>query len=244
MNKILDIKIEFEKPKISNIISNVIQNNQRGYVNTINSNLLVNAYKNKDYKRILKKSSFNICDGSVLATTLNVINKTHYDAYPGPDFFMDIIRERKYTHLFLGSTQETLNNLKNNLVDIDSNIESAQFIVLPFLKVNKFEYVTIGGLINETSPDFIWVSLGAPKQEEFASILIRYINRGLIVSVGAAFEFYSRNSIVARSPIIFQKLRLEWLYRLYKQPKKTFKRLKNELFYMPIILMKELIKKG
>ena len=92
------------------------------------------------------------------------------------------------------------------------------------------------------SPDFIWVSLGAPKQEEFSSLLVKHINHGLIVSVGAAFDFYSNLSKVKRAPIYIQTLRLEWLYRLYKQPKKTFKRLKNEFFYMPIILIKELIK--
>ena len=35
------------------------------------------------------------------------------------------------------------------------------------------------------------MSLGAPKQEIFSSILIERLDRGIVVAVGAAFEFYS-----------------------------------------------------
>ena len=240
--KVLDIEIEFERENISNKISNLIQNRTKGYVNTINANLLVTAYKKQDYKEILQKSSFNICDGSVLVSALNKINKTNYNSYPGPDFFIDRISEKKYKHTFLGSTKEVLRNLKEELIKIDSSIEKAIFIEVPFINVNEFDYCAIGNTINDTSSDFIWVSLGAPKQEEFSSLLVKHINHGLIVSVGAAFDFYSNLSKVKRAPIYIQTLRLEWLYRLYKQPIKTFKRLKNEFFYMPIILIKELMK--
>ena len=221
MNKILDIEIEFEKYNIEKIINNC----QKGYINTINANLLVTAFKNYKYKQILQKSILNICDGSVLALSLNLINKTHYNSYPGPDFFIDKIKEKKYKHAFLGSTTEVLNNLKIQLTKIDSNIQNAQFIELPFLKVNEFDYNFIGKMINQTSPDFIWVSLGAPKQEKFSSVLVKHINRGLIVSVGAAFDFYSGLSNINRCPKILRDLKLEWLYRVIKQPSKTLKRL-------------------
>ena len=45
--KILDIEIEFERDNISNKISNLIQNRTKGYINTINANFLVNAYKKR-----------------------------------------------------------------------------------------------------------------------------------------------------------------------------------------------------
>ena len=243
MNKILDIEIEFKRNNIEKFITNSINKCQKGYINTINANLLVSAFKNYEYKQILKNSVLNICDGSVLALTLSLINKTQYVAYPGPDFFMDKIKEKKYTHTFLGSTKGVLDNLKIKLIKIDSNIQNAQFIELPYLKVNEFDYNVIGEMINKTSTDFIWVSLGAPKQEKFSSVLVKHINRGLIVSVGAAFDFHSALSHINRCPKILRDLKLEWLYRVFKQPSKTLKRLKNELIYMPIIIVKEILKK-
>lgn len=243
MSKILNISIELERKNIVKIIDDSYNNNNRGYINTINANILVTAFKNYEYKQILRKSNLNICDGSVLASTLNIINKTQYSSYPGPDFFIDKIKEKKYNHTFLGSTKEVLNNLKIQLTKIDPNIQNAQFIELPFLKVNEFDYNVIGDMINQTSSDFIWVSLGAPKQEEFSSVLVKHINRGLIVSVGAAFDFYSGLSHMNRCPKILRNLKLEWLYRVFKQPTKTLKRLKAELIYMPIIILREILKK-
>ena len=243
MNKILDIEIEFKKNNIEKFINNSFNKCQKGYINTINANILVTAFKNYEYKQILRKSNLNICDGSVLASTLNIINKTQYSSYPGPDFFIDKIKEKKYNHTFLGSSKEVLNNLKIQLTKLDSNIQNAQFIELPFLKVNEFDYNVIGNMINQTSSDFIWVSLGAPKQEEFSSVLVKHINRGLIVSVGAAFDFYSGLGHINRSPKILRHLKLEWLYRVFKQPTKTLKRLKAELIYMPIIILREILKK-
>ena len=242
MNKILDIEISFDRKEIIDTIDRYINHHHKGYIVTINSNIMVNAYKNDDYKSILNNSSFNICDGSVLATALNIINGTKYNSYPGPDFFMDRIKEKKYKHAFLGSTKEVLNGLKTPLAQVDECLSDSLFIELPFLNVNDYDYYTIGNVIQENAPDFIWVSLGAPKQEEFSALLIKHITKGLIVPVGAAFEFYSNNSKVGRSPGILRKFRLEWFFRLYKQPLKTFKRLKNEFFYMPIILFKEIVK--
>jgi len=178
-----------------------------------------------------------------LVSIINLLNRTRFSSYPGPDFFIDKIKEKKYKHTFLGSTKEVLDNLKIQLTKIDSNIQNAQFIELPFLKVNEFDYNVIGKMINQTSSDFIWVSLGAPKQEKFSSILVKHINRGLIVSVGAAFDFHSGLSHVKRSPKILRNLKLEWLYRVFEQPSKTLKRLKDELIYMPIIIVKEILKK-
>jgi N-acetylglucosaminyldiphosphoundecaprenol N-acetyl-beta-D-mannosaminyltransferase len=242
MKKILDIDIEFNRDTILSMSNHLINNKQKGYIFTINSNLLVNAYKRNGYREILKNSTINICDGSLLTATLNVLNREKNISYPGPDFFIDRIKEKRFKHLFLGSTQEVLENLKSQLVLIDTSIENSKFVELPFHNVDDFDYAAIGNDINQSAPDFIWVSLGAPKQEEFSSILIKHINQGLIVSVGAAFDFYSGLDHIKRSPLFLRKLNLEWLWRVYKQPSKTLKRLKAELFYMPIILFKAILR--
>ena len=73
--------------------------------------------------------------------------------------------------------------------------------------------------------------------------LQKHIDKGFLVSVGAAFDFYSGLGHINRSPKILRHLKLEWLYRVFKQPTKTLKRLKAEVLYMPIIILREIIKK-
>ena len=102
-----------------------------------------------------------------------------------------------------------------------------QFVTLPFKKVQDFDYQEIANNINENNPDIIWVSLGAPKQEEFMSKLLPYINRGVMFGFGAIFNFYSMNTTEKRAPKIFLKLHIEWIYRIFNNPKKQLPKIKK-----------------
>jgi exopolysaccharide biosynthesis WecB/TagA/CpsF family protein len=104
----------------------------------------------------------------------------------------------------------------------------------------EFDFKSISEDINKRSPDIIWVSLGAPKQEVFSSILVKYLEKGIIINVGAAFGFYSGLKQYKRAPMIFRKLSLEWLWRLLHFDKKTALRLFKEITIMPKIIIKEL----
>jgi N-acetylglucosaminyldiphosphoundecaprenol N-acetyl-beta-D-mannosaminyltransferase len=236
------VPIIFDKIKIHDKVNQVIAENNKAVIFTINSNIIVNTYLNPYYLETIRNSYFNICDGSVLANAISFIHKNKVHSYPGPDFFIDIISMKKYTHAFIGSSKETLEGLKLELKKYDPKINNYLFLELPFTSVEKFNYDEISNKINNINPDFIWISLGAPKQELFSNNLIDRINRGNLIAVGAAFDFYSGNS-TSRCPKIIRKIYLEWLFRLIKQPEKTFNRLKKELLYMPIILVKEYFKK-
>ena len=75
--------------------------------------------------------------------------------------------------------------------------------------------------INATNPDFVWVALGAPRQEEFC-----YRNegkiRGLMIGVGGAFNVVS--GVIDEAPRWVQDIGMEWFYRLMKEPRRLYKR--------------------
>ena len=75
--------------------------------------------------------------------------------------------------------------------------------------------------INETKPDFVWVGLGAPKQEKWMYEHKNKVN-ALMIGVGAAFDYLAGN--IQRAPMWMQKLNLEWLYRLIQDPVRLFSR--------------------
>ena len=75
--------------------------------------------------------------------------------------------------------------------------------------------------MNASGADYIWIGLGAPKQERFMFRNAKYA-KGLMLGVGAAFDFHSGH--VRRAPESFQRLGLEWLYRLLQDPKRLWKR--------------------
>ena len=91
----------------------------------------------------------------------------------------------------------------------------------PFRPLTKEEDENIIRMINETNADFVWIGLGAPKQERWMADHKGKI-KGLMVGVGAAFDYEAGN--IDRAPMWMQKANLEWLYRLLQEPKRLFKR--------------------
>jgi len=241
MDKYFDVNIEFNKKRVDDIIEKIIIERKSGYVCSVNANIVSIANKDEKYKKIINKSLVNICDGSILAKYISIIYKGRYYSYVGADLFIEYIKNKKYRYLFLGNTEEVLSSLKLNLKNDfgKQTVQNSKFMPLPISSVDKFDYQNIANEINIFNPDIIWVSLGAPKQEEFMYNILPYIKCGVMFGFGAILNFYSGLEKYKRAPDIFLKYRLEWLYRLKQEPHKTYKRLKNEFLQMIILGLKE-----
>ena len=92
----------------------------------------------------------------------------------------------------------------------------------PFRELTEEENECIVNEINKCSPDFVWVGLGAPKQDIWMYNNRDKLSNVKMMGVGAAFNFFA--GTVKRAPKIYQKLGIEWFYRLIKEPKHLWKR--------------------
>jgi len=240
MKKYFQIKLEFNRETIHQTIHQTVSENQKGYVCAINSNNFVVGYKNKIHEQVLNNSLINICDGSVMALILSIIHRKRLNPYPGPDLFINLLKQKKASHLFLGSTTTVLKGLGNNLPNIIHKDSTMFFQSLPYREVDSFDYKNIANLINSLNVDIIWVSLGAPKQEQFMSKLLPYINRGVLIGVGAAFLFYSGISTYSRAPLLFRKMKMESIYRILQSPRIMLKRVLPQIPTLFILIFKEI----
>ena len=102
----------------------------------------------------------------------------------------------------------------------------------------RFDYKEIAEVIEEDKADIIWVALGAPKQEIFMSKLKPYLKHGVMIAVGAAFKFYSGID-VKRAPEWMVKNHLEFVYRIFCEPKKQLKRCGWIVITLPMLLISE-----
>ncbi|MDL2277339.1 WecB/TagA/CpsF family glycosyltransferase [Parabacteroides sp. OttesenSCG-928-G07] len=235
-----NILLEFDKTIVNETIENTVRNSQKGYVCAIESNNLTIANKNEEFRKIINNALVNICDGSNITWFLSKIHKQPYKSYVGNDIFLHFIAQKKYRHYFLGNTPDILHNLRENLFKIDPQISQMQFIGLPFRGVEKFDYPSIADSINKDKPDLIWVSLGAPKQEIFMSMLCPYIQKGVLFGVGAAFNFNAKVGPVKRAPKWMRNLRMEWVYRAFEEPQKNIPRYWGFLKLLPKLLINEI----
>lgn len=107
----------------------------------------------------------------------------------------------------------------------------------PFRPLTKEEDRNVVQSINDANADFLWVGLGAPKQEIWMAAHEGRVH-SVMLGVGAGFDFHA--GTVKRAPIWMQKCGLEWFYRLMQDPKRLWKRyfITNAKFLWFLIMRK------
>lgn len=238
MNKYFNIYLEFDRLKVDYAVREAIEQKGKGYVCVVDGNVLATATKNSDYKNIVNGALVNLCDGSSIALLAGTIHKKKLKTYTGPEFFSNFVKE-DVNQFFIGNTKDNLERLKIKFSILGYDMNRFKFEPLPFENVDNFNYIQIAERINKFSPDIIWVSLGAPKQEIFISKLYPYIHSGILVAIGAAFNLFLGDTFNKRAPAIIRNLHLEWLYRVMQEPKRVGKRALNYFLLLPHLISEE-----
>ena len=193
------------------------------YICVSNVHTTVMAHDRIDYHKVQANSLLSIPDGK----PLSVIGKRKYpemERVTGPDLMREVFRiskDKNIRHFFYGTKQENLDALLAKLkIDYPwlNVVGSEPSVFRPMSAAEENELVK---RINEAKPDFVWVALGAPRQEEFCYRNEGKIN-GLMIGVGGAFNVIS--GIVDEAPRWMQDISMEWFYRFLKEPRRLFKR--------------------
>lgn len=238
MQTYFNIRYEFDSATVWQRIEQQIKEEKANYICVADGVILSTANRKPDYLKVVNGGMFSICDSSYVPLYLKWIYGKSYEQYCGSQIFMDIVKSCKYRMIFMGTSQTILNGLRANLMKVNPDVANMQFIELPFRKVEDFDYKEIAKVIEEDKAEIIWVALGAPKQEVFMSKLKPYLKRGVMIAVGAAFKFYSGID-VKRAPEWVVKNHLEFVYRIFCEPKKQLKRCGWIVITLPKLLISE-----
>lgn len=151
----------------------------------------------------------------------------------GPDL-MEIVcdtgRTTGLTHYFYGGHESVAEQLKQRLTTRFPGLAIVGTFTPPFRELEAAELSAFHADIAEKKPDIIWVGLSTPKQEKFMAAHATTLDCGLLIGVGAAFDFLSGR--VPQAPRWMQRSGLEWLHRLGTEPRRLWKRylLHNPMF--------------
>ena len=188
------------------------------YICISNVHTTVMAHRDEVYRKVQNSGAMALPDGKPLSIVSKWRGYTDAKRVPGPDLMIRIFEESKdkeYQHYFFGSTEKTLCELKKKLKEKYPYLKIAGMYSPPFREMTEEEDTAIINAINAVSPDFIWVALGAPKQERWM-YQHRFKVNGLMLGVGAAFDFSAET--VKRAPKWMQEICLEWFYRILQDP--------------------------
>lgn len=208
--------IEFTKKHIKNLSGE--------YICVSNVHTTVMSYDDQGYCAVQNGGIMAIPDGGPLSSVGRKRGFSNMKRTTGPDYMKEILKisaEEGFRHYFYGSTERTLNKLSKILEKRYPNVQVVGMYSPPFRPLTKEEDEEVIRMINESQADFVWIGLGAPKQERWMADHKGKVS-GLMVGVGAAFDYEAGN--IERAPMWMQKANLEWLYRLLQEPKRLFKR--------------------
>ena len=190
MNTYFNINYEFDRQTIWKQIDEQLQKEGARYICVADGNILQMVHKDLEYRKIVNESLFSICDSSWVPVFLKRLYGVEYQQYCGSQIFEDLTDRKQYRQFFIGTSQQILDGLRKELSKKDPSVSNMTFFAPPFCKVEDFDYPAIAKMINEDNPDIVWVALGAPKQENFMHRLQPHLKRGVMIGVGAVFNFY------------------------------------------------------
>lgn len=194
------------------------------YITFANTHSVVMAAESRRFLKVQEAAAMVFADGWPVAKYQKRKGFTEAKRVAGPDFMAEIFKrsvKKGYSHYFYGSSKETLVALQANLEERYPGIKIAGMYSPPYGKRAGEEWQEDLERINASGADFIWVGLGAPKQELF---MYRQKGKacGLMLGVGAGFDFHART--LKRAPLWMQRCGLEWLHRLIQEPGRLLKR--------------------
>lgn len=200
---------------------NLAENKQAAYVCVSNVRAVYIGNHNSDYGKVLNQSFLTVPDGKPIEWLSRLAGIRRLKRTSGPDLFNLICQRTEnsvYTHFFYGSTSEVIERMKKNLRARWPGLKIAGAVAPPHGTAEELVNEDLIGQINSIRPSFVWVGLGAPKQEQFMDLIIKHVHSSILIGVGLVFDYQA--GTVKRAPLWMQRTGLEWLYRDLQQPRR------------------------
>ncbi|MCX6720718.1 MAG: WecB/TagA/CpsF family glycosyltransferase [Candidatus Staskawiczbacteria bacterium] len=200
---------------------------------------IVEAERHKDFKYVISNANMWVPDGISLVWLAKLKRFDIKERVSGADLmkeFFQVANRDGLSSYFYGDTDETLGALNIELLKKYPNLKIAGSYSPPFRKLTEKEDEEIIQKINQAKPDVLWVALGLPKQERWIFEHREKLNVPVVIGVGAAFKFLGGK--VKRAPTWVGRCGFEWLWRLLKEPKVTWKRVFIDMPYFMWLVVK------
>ena len=192
------------------------------YLCVSNVHTTVTAWEDKEYCEIQNRGIMAIPDGAPLALISRRRGFNQTKRTDGPRYMLAVLERSAnmgYRHFFYGSTQETLDKMRRVLEKEYPGVQIAGMYSPPFRALTEKEDEDVIKMINEARADFVWIGVGAPKQERFMAAHQGKI-RGFMIGIGAGFDYLAGS--IKRAPMWMQNCSLEWFYRMIQDPRRLF----------------------
>jgi N-acetylglucosaminyldiphosphoundecaprenol N-acetyl-beta-D-mannosaminyltransferase len=227
MREILGIPIAMtDYEQAMDVMDGMVARREKGYVCAVAVHAVMVAQRDAEMKRALLGSTLTVPDGMPLVWAANALGENLPNRVYGPEL-MRRYSQRCATQghrvwLYGGRDQGHLVQLALRMRQRHEGIKIVGGYAPPFRPLTAEEEDAIAEQINRAKPDVLWVGIGVPKQEKWMAAMRARLEAPVLIGVGAAFDFHA--GIVPQAPSALQRAGLEWLYRLWREPRRLWRR--------------------
>lgn len=230
------------KQRLLEQIKIALTKKRRLWIVTANPEILLKAWKNKEYKNIIHSADYVVADGVGITLAVRLLYRIKLERISGANLAEEILHLAANTDkrvFLLGGTSK-------------ANQDALEHLGFMF-RVSSFKFQGLGGNFTEKeaikkitayNPDILLVALGAPKQEFFIKKFLQLpISKkqfpNIMLGIGGTVDFLANPRL--RAPKFLQSLGLEWLWRLLRQPWRL-PRIINAVVLFPLIVLWQRLK--
>ena len=199
------------------------------YVVTPNPEFLLAAEKDPEFRRVLNAADLVLPDGIGVVYSAKILGTPLKERVPGIEFaeaMLSALNDMGGRLYLLGA--------KPGVAEEAGRRICARYPALVLCGTHDGYFKDEQAILPEIAaakPDLLFVCLGAPKQEKWMARWGQHTGAKLAIGLGGCLDVFAGN--VERAPERWQKLGLEWAYRLKKEPKRI-----GRMAKLPLVLVK------
>lgn len=184
-------------------------------VDFTNIHIVTLRHVDASFREKTEAMDYFVPDSKILTWMMNM-RGADAQCHFGPRFMREYLQAgHDASHYFLGANTDCLNRLLSRFKDAGVNIVGAHNGYF-----DSRESASIVAEINRLSPDYIWIGLGTPRQQDWIHRNRLSIRRGVLMAVGYAFDVNAGTKKDA--PPWMHRMGLVWLFRLLSEPRRLW----------------------
>jgi len=237
--RILDVPVDMvSSDEAFEIFAGLMSKKGCSLIVTPNSEIVVNAASDPELLSLIESAELIIPDGVGLVYASRILKKPLKERVTGIDFLSDILEYLQGTGgsiFLLGS--------KPGVAELAASHMEEKYPGLNIAGVHHgyFKPADENGIveaINASGAEFLCTAMGSPKQEKFIDgHREAFLNVKAAMGVGGSLDVWAGN--LKRAPGFFRKHGFEWLYRLFKEPRRFRRTMKLPVFIVKVVISKK-----
>jgi N-acetylglucosaminyldiphosphoundecaprenol N-acetyl-beta-D-mannosaminyltransferase len=206
-------------------IARWIAEDETAYVCVTGVHGVMESQRDPELLRIHNASGLTTPDGMPMVWAGHRAGASWMRRVYGPDLMLAMAERAAregWTSFFYGGGEGVAELLAERLAQRFPGFRSVGTFCPPFRPLTDEEDAALVARLDELRPDLLWVGLSTPKQERWMAAHVGRVRAHALLGVGAAFDIHA--GTLAQAPPWMQRNGLEWLYRLYREPRRLWRR--------------------